>query len=137
METPEATKREITERIVLTEDDIDQLGHVNQARYHDLLGHARNLLLTQGVEQPSGPDGKYVVARTELDYHRELRLVDGYADVHAQIARVGTKSVTIANELIRPDGVVAASGVTTMVAWDPEARRSRTISPAERAHYGG
>jgi acyl-CoA thioesterase FadM len=125
---------EVTERITLRERDMDGLGHLNQARYHDLLGVIRRRLLRSWFDEAS-PDGVFVVVRTELEHRREVRLGDGYVYAHAQIVRVGTKSVTINNQVIRPDGIVAASGVATMVAWDREGRRSRPISDAERAVY--
>ena len=84
-----------------------------------------------------GPEGWFVVARSELDYFREIQLADAWVDVRARFARVGTKSVLIANEIVRPDGVVAARGLATMVAWDNAQRRSRPISDRERAAYGG
>ena len=57
--------------------------------------------------------------------------------VAAEIAGVGTKSITINNQINRPDGIVAARGVVIMVAWDREGRCSRPVSAAERAAYGG
>jgi acyl-CoA thioester hydrolase len=135
------TRPEVTTRFTLGPSDIDGLGHLNQGRYHDLLGSARMRVLTEPLDgrgrDPDGRDGTFVVARTELDYRREVRLADGHVDVCARIARVGTKSVTIENEIRRPDGVVAARGVTTMVAWDRDARASRAVSGAERAAFGG
>lgn len=127
----------VTTRVELQDGDIDGLGHLNQARYHDLLGAARLRLLTLAFPDRRGGEATFVVARTELDYLREVRLGDGHVDVHARIAAVGTRSVTIANEIVRPDGVVAARGLTTMVAWDRAARRSRPVSAAERLAYTG
>jgi acyl-CoA thioester hydrolase len=133
----DGARPEITERLELREQDIDSLGHLNQARYHDLLGAARRRLLRQGFPGATNGDGTFVIARTELDYHREVRLDDRWVDARARISRVGTKSVTIDNELVRPDGIVAARGQAVMVAWDREARRSRPLSDGERAAYGG
>jgi acyl-CoA thioester hydrolase len=128
---------EVTERIELSPADIDGLGHLNQARYHGLLGEARFRLLTRSFPEANRVDGTFVLARVELDYHHEVRLVDGYVDVHARIVRVGTKSITIENELVRPEGVVAATGVVVMVAWNKDQRRSRPVSDAERSVYDG
>lgn len=131
------TRPEVTNRLTLSASDIDGLGHLNQARYHDLLGAARMRVLTQAFTEGTDQAGTFVVARTELNYHREVRLADDYVDVSARIAGVGTKSVTIENEIVRPEGIVAARGVTIMVAWDRQSRRSRFVSDAERAAYGG
>jgi acyl-CoA thioester hydrolase len=127
----------ITERIDLSPADIDSLGHLNQARYHGLLGAARYHLLTRSFPDENGTDGTFVLARAELDYHNEVRLADGYVEVRARIIRVGTKSITIENDMVRPDGIVAARGVVIMVAWDRDLRRSRPVSDVERSVYDG
>jgi acyl-CoA thioester hydrolase len=127
---------DVTLRIALTESDIDDLGHLNQARYHGLLGQARQRLLSHDFAGAPGREGTFVLAHAELDYYREVRLADAYVDARARIVRVGTKSVTIENELLRPEGALAARGSVVMVAWDRDARRSRDISAAERAAYG-
>jgi acyl-CoA thioester hydrolase len=137
--SPAAVERpDVTRQIVLHKSYMDGLGHLNQARYHDLLGSARALLL-MGTHAGKLPreGSRFVLARSELDYRHEVRLADGYVTVHARIERVGRKSVLIANEVVRPDGTVAASGSATMVAWDPHRRRARGLSDAERAAYGG
>jgi acyl-CoA thioesterase FadM len=118
-------------RFTLSEQDIDGLGHLNQSRYHHVLGLARMQVLTESV--PVG--GAFVVARTELEYLREVRLADGFVDARAEIIRVGNKSVEIVNEVIRSDGIVVARGLATMVAWDSVARRSRPVSDVERAAF--
>jgi acyl-CoA thioester hydrolase len=126
---------ELVIQIPLTDEDMDQLGHLNQARYHGFLGRARAKLLSGKVER--GDRGAFVVARVELDYHHEVRRTDGHVEVWAKIARVGDKSVTIENEIRRPDGTLAARGLAIMVAWDDVERRSRHVSDAERAALGG
>jgi len=127
----------VTARIELSPADIDALGHLNQARYHGFLGEARHRLLTRDFPDDHGAEGTFVLARAELDYHNEVRLADGYVDVRARIIKVGTKSITIENEIIRPDGIIAARGVAIMVAWDRNQRRSRPVSDVERFVYDG
>jgi acyl-CoA thioester hydrolase len=136
-ESKPAEPPEVTQRIELTPADIDGLGHLNQARYHGLLGEVRYRLLTRSFPARIGTDGTFVLAHAELDYHNEVRLADGYVEVRARIARVGTKSITIENDMIRPDGILAARGVVIMVAWDRDQRRSRPVSDAERSVYDG
>ncbi len=77
------------------------------------------------------------MARTELDHRREVRLDEGHVQLRARIAAIGTKSITIDNELIRADGEVAATGRVTMVAWDRTSRRSRPIGDLERSRLSG
>jgi acyl-CoA thioester hydrolase len=127
----EAGGREVTEAIELTPADIDGLGHLNQAQYHALLGSIRGKLLRGSFDDEPGHN--FVMARTELDHHREVRLEEGHVLLRARIAAIGKKSITLENELIRADGEIAASGRATMVAWDKSGRRSRLVSESERA----
>jgi acyl-CoA thioesterase FadM len=124
-------------RLPVTESDIDGLGHLNQARYHDFLGRARSRLLRQPFPDGDALLGTFVMAHTELDYLTEVRFADGFVDVRAEVTAVGTRSIHINNEVVRLDGAVAARGAAVMVAWDSAGRHSRLISNAERAVYGG
>jgi acyl-CoA thioesterase FadM len=46
---------------------------------------------------------------------------------------VGRSSVRFEQELLAPGGEVAATAAAVLVAWDADARRSRTIDDDERA----
>jgi len=124
---------ELTIEIELIDGDIDELGHLNQARYHNLLGAARAKLLASRA----GPAADFVLARIELDYHHEVPKADGCVEVRVSVVRVGNKSVTIEHDVRRPDGTLAARGVSVLVAWDPIARRSRSLTDVERAALRG
>jgi acyl-CoA thioesterase FadM len=52
--------------------------------------------------------------------------------VHTQIAEVGRASVRFEQTIVTPDGELAAEAEAVLVAWNPETRRSREITPAER-----
>lgn len=126
---------EIRLTIPLRWRDIDMLGHLNQAVYHELLEEARAGLFQQlGAVAEKG--ATWVVARVELDYRSEVRKDHGHVEVTARVARVGTKSITLEHEVLRADGVVAASGLTVLVGWDMVGRCGREISPAERELLG-
>jgi acyl-CoA thioesterase FadM len=58
--------------------------------------------------------------------HREV-------DVVVRVASVGTSSVGLDHEVRLPDGALAASGKTVLVAWDPVARGKRVLTEAERS----
>jgi acyl-CoA thioester hydrolase len=134
---------EASHRHELTAEDMDDFGHLNQARYHHIIGRARRRFLfgpfvpdPMALDHPT-PNGHFVLARVELDYHREVVMEDGWVIARAWLERMGSKSITVANDVVRPDGTVAASGLTIMVAWDPEARCAREINAPERAVYSG
>ena len=104
--------------------DLDQLGHVNQSVYHELLEEGRGALfapLSDALRR-----FRFVLARVELDYRHEVRHADGEVEVvQPRRAPVGRSSVTLTHEIRLPDGTLAAEGTSVMVAWDTEARGGR------------
>jgi acyl-CoA thioesterase FadM len=56
--------------------------------------------------------------------------------VRTRVARVGTTSVTFDQQVVAPDGEVAASSSSVLVAWDSDARTSRPLTESERAKLG-
>ena len=114
-------------RVPIRWRDLDPLGHMNQAVYHELLEEGRGALLARGRAFP------FVIAHVELDYRAEVRKDHEAVDVVTRVARVGRTSVTLEERIERLDGTVAASGHAVLVAWDMEARESRELTPEERA----
>lgn len=106
------------------------LGHLNQAVYHELLEEGRWALFSELQDGASLP---FVLARSELDYRHEIRRDHGHVDVVLRIGELGRTSVTVEQEIVLPDGTVAAQGRAVMVAWDREARRPRALRERERA----
>jgi acyl-CoA thioester hydrolase len=113
--------------------DMDMLGHLNQAVYHELLEEGRGALFTS----LGGASFPFVLVRVELDYRHEVRRDHGTVEVLTRVERIGGKSVTLAQEMLLPDGTVAAAGRSVLVAWDPQARGSRELTDHERAALGG
>jgi acyl-CoA thioester hydrolase len=120
---------EATVRIALRWRDMDMLGHLNQAVYHELLEEGRGALLASLGSAGQFP---FVLARVELDYRHEVRHRDGHVDVRTFVERVGRTSITVGQELTLTDGTVAASGRSVLVAWDAQQRRARELSAPER-----
>jgi acyl-CoA thioester hydrolase len=117
--------------IALRWRDMDMLGHLNQAVYHELLEEGRGAILTE-LAAGATVHHTYVLARVELDYRREVRRDDGSVDVIVRVGRVGTKSITLEHDIVLPDGTVAATGRSVLVGWDAQARNARELSDAER-----
>ena len=126
---------EIRIEIELRWRDLDFLGHLNQAVYHELLEEGRGALF----EQLGALDGGFffVLARVELDHHEEVLRTDGTVDVVVRVARVGRSSIEVEHDVVRADGALAASGRSILVRWDLRERRSRPLTDAERALLGG
>ena len=114
---------------------MDMLGHLNQSVYHELLEEGRIALIADlmGRVGRQRVDDGYVVAHVDLDYHAEVRKDHEAVDIVVRVARVGTSSIELDHELRLPDGRLAASGKSILVAWDLAARTKRSLSEAERA----
>jgi acyl-CoA thioester hydrolase len=114
---------------------MDMLGHLNQSVYHELLEEGRAALITEIVRRVEGSHlpGGFVLAHVDLDYHAEVRKDHAEVDVLVRIAGVGTSSLRLEHEIRLPDGSLAASGETVLVAWDPGTRGKRALTDAERA----
>ncbi len=111
--------------------DFDALGHVTHAAYPVYLDEARDAVLTATV----GPFSEFawVIAHVSLDYEREIVQGTREVVVRSRIAEVGRTSLTFDQEVVRPDGEVAATCRSVLVAWDREARQARVIDERERA----
>jgi acyl-CoA thioester hydrolase len=111
--------------------DMDALGHVNQAVYHELLEEVRAAFFDATL--PDLPFTGYVLARSELDYRNEVRIEHRVLTGEIHVARLGRSSIELDNRLLLPDGSVAAEGRAILVAWDEDSRRARPLTDDERA----
>ena len=121
-------------RMQLRWRDIDMLGHLNQSVYHELLEEGRIAVISDLMRHvgEGHSQGAFVLAHVDLDYHAEVRKDHGEVHIVVRVKRVGTSSVELAHEVKLPDGRVAASGTSVLVAWDPAARTKRPLSEGER-----
>jgi acyl-CoA thioester hydrolase len=108
--------------------DMDMLGHLNQAVYHELLEEARTALITT---LPTPQKGAFVMARVELNYRREIPLSHRFVEVTLHVEAVGRSSITVSQQIFRSDGELAADGQSVLVAWEPSRRGSRPLSDKE------
>ncbi len=115
--------------------DMDMLGHLNQSVYHELLEEGRAAVVWELMRRAGADNvhGSYVLAHVDLDYRTEVRKDHGAVEIVVRVAHVGTSSFRLYHEVRLPDGTVAASGETVMVAWDPRTRGKRALTDAERA----
>ena len=125
---------EVRTRIDVRWRDLDMLGHLNQAVYHEFLEEGRAEMLTSlsGLS-----DLAFVLARVELDYRHEVRRDHGHVEVVVRPASVGRSSVVVDNDVLLPDGTVAATGRSVLVAWDPAARGKRELTAREKTALMG
>ena len=110
--------------------DPDSLGHVNHARALGLIEDAR-LAMNDGAVA----GGSIILARLEVDYLRQLYYRVGERPlVSSWVTRIGTKSVTMRQEL-HQDGEVAIRADAVLVMFDFATDTSRPLTDEERAHW--
>ena len=111
--------------------DLDMLGHVNQSVYHELLEEGRAALF-----EHVGLSLAFVLARVELDYRHEVRRDHGEIEIAVRPLSIGRSSIVVEHDVLLPDGTVAATGRSVLVAWDPAARGARALTVDERSALG-
>ena len=120
-------------RIEIRWRDLDSYGHVNQAVY---LTYAEEVLddwFRTKLGRDPGVGWDYVARRTTIDYRGELRLADRVAVGSAELAQLGTTSLTAKVTLSAPDGRVATELELVVVAIDGEGGAPRPLTDTERS----
>ena len=115
--------------------DPDTYGHVNHARVLSLLEDAR---LAMGMAAPGVGQGgrpEIILARLEVDYLRQVYYrVGERLCVRSWVTRMGTKSLTMRQELIQDDEVAIRLDAV-IVLFDMTADSSRPMTDDERAYW--
>jgi acyl-CoA thioester hydrolase len=104
-------------------DDLDAMGHVNNARYLTYIQESRFLWF---------PTAEMVVARAEVDFLEPIYEGGRYFNVSLWVEAIGNSSFTLAYEVSGDDGVVHARVKTVQVAVAMDSRKSRLLTDAER-----
>lgn len=120
-------------RVEIRWSDLDPYAHVYHPVYLGYLEEARDQWISRVLGDGGGHGWDYVVARVAIDYRAALERADGAAVARCRLVRIGRSSFTTREEVLAPDGRLAAEAEVVIVAWDPAARRSRPLLEAERA----
>ncbi len=105
--------------------DLDPQGHVNNAVFATYFEGGRVAMFRQPDLGIGVPGATFVLARTEIDFLRELNW-PGSIEVGTAVAAFGRTSFTVDQAIFR-DGVCAAAGRATLVLIDHATRRSRPL----------
>jgi acyl-CoA thioester hydrolase len=119
-------------RIQLRWSDLDMLGHVSHAVYHQMLEEGRSAFVARVFPGEMRYDA-FVLAHASIDYRSEVRRDHGEVEVVVRLVRVGASSLSFEHEIVLPDGTCAASGRSVLVGWDPARRGKRALSDDELA----
>jgi acyl-CoA thioester hydrolase len=114
--------------------DLDVYGHVNNAVYLTYLEEGRDEWLGTTLGDPA-EIWNWVLARVAIDYRVELSLDDDRVIATCRLERIGTKSVTTREQILKRDGTVAAEAEAVIVARDRNSGETRAISEAERKAF--
>ena len=117
-------------RVSVRYNDLDPLGHVNNAAMAIFLEQARCELITPRLKA-HGRQFDMVLASTKLDYLHELKY-PGTVEIGTVATRMGTKSFDLAHGVFQ-GGVCAGTGSVVMVFFDLEKRASVTPPDEIRA----
>ncbi len=104
-------------------DDLDAMGHVNNATYLTYIQETRFLWLSN-VEM--------VVARAEVDFLEPIYVGGRFVDVTLWVESIGNSSFVLAYEVMGDNGVVHARVKTVQVTISPETKKSRPLKDSER-----
>ena len=121
-------------RVQLRWSDPDSYGHINHARALSLLEDARLAIAADAPSTVAGQLPDIILARLEVDYLRQLYYrVGEQLTVCSWVAKIGTKSVTLRQELMQ-DGrpAIRADGICVM--FDVRTDTSRALTDDERAY---
>lgn len=120
-------------------DDLDAMGHVNNAKYLTFAQEARfewsfvqnaHLQPANGNKRPGFLE--MVVARAEVDFKRAIFEGGTYVDVVLWVESIGNSSFSMIYE-IKGEDVLFARVKTVQVAVDETVAKSRPLNDAERA----
>jgi acyl-CoA thioester hydrolase len=102
-------------------NDIDSMGHVNNAVYLSYFEEARIDFFQKMIGKKwNWLDAGIIIARNEVDYHQPLLLIDS-PEIITTCVQVGTKSFTVEYQVVvNREGkeVKCASGKSVAVCYD-------------------
>ena len=114
-------------------DDLDAMGHVNNAKYLTFAQEARFLWATEefsGAMQETSLIGM-VVARAEIDFVAPINEGGKFVDVEITVGKIGNSSFDMLFT-ISDAGKVLAKVKTVQVAVSVETMKSRPLTDKER-----
>ena len=113
-------------------NDLDPLGHVNNAVYSTFLEAGRTAFLQPLFKEHGDSHLDVVLARVILDYRRELTY-PGKVDIGTSVKRIGNTSVVFVNGVFEEGTeTCSATGEAYLVFFDLQTRKSTPPPPRIR-----
>ena len=121
-------------RVAIRFADIDQLGHVNNAKYLTYLESARIAYFTDivGKEINWNEEG-VILARAEINFQIPVELGDLEVLVFTGCSKIGGKSFELSYVITKTDGKsICVTGSTTMVCYNYNEAKTIPVPEAWR-----
>jgi acyl-CoA thioester hydrolase len=114
-------------------DDLDAMGHVNNAKYLTYAQEARFLWATEEFSGAMRETSliEMVVARAEIDFIEPIYEGGRFVDVEITVSKIGNSSFNMVFT-IGDQGKVFAKVMTVQVVIAPETQKSRPLNDKER-----
>jgi len=108
--------------------DIDVGGHAHHSTVLVYFEEARARYWQEVVGKGGADEVDFILAEARVRYHARI-LYPQALNVGVRVARLGKKHFVMEYLALDPDGEALASGETTMVMFDYDARRSKAVPP--------
>lgn len=113
-------------------NDIDPMGHVNNAVIMEYLDLGKEAFFSSHGLSPTKGDFTVMVVHCEVDFRRQIRYHDNIA-VTTAVERLGNKSLTLVQQVVdQVDGAVCAECHTVMSGYRRSTSSSDVIPPEVR-----
>ena len=117
----------------VTWQDLDAMGHVNNAVYFTYFEWARTKFWLEMVGAIDPTSIGFIVARAECDFLRELKMMD-LAHIRVRVSEMRNSSLDFDYEVAHAaSGEIAATGKVVVVLFSWQERRKVSISDELRA----
>lgn len=108
-------------------NDVDQMGHVNNAVIMEYFDLGKSKFFTEAGIPPEEGDFTVMIVHFEVDFTSQIRYHDNIA-VTTAIKRIGNKSIAVEQHIINQDtGVDCAVCRTVMSGYDRRTHASAVI----------
>ena len=114
-------------------NDVDQMGHVNNAVIMEYFDLGKEVFFQQHGMPPEKADFTVMIVHFEVDFQSQIRFHDRIA-VETEIEGIGNKSLKVLQRVVdTADGRVCATCHTVMSGFRRSTGRSEVIPPEIRA----
>ena len=107
-------------------NDVDQMGHVNNAVIMEYFDLGKEAFFAERGLPPEEGDFTVMIVHYDVDFQSQIRFHDRIS-VTTEIESFGTKSLRVLQRVVREDGTVCATCRTVMAGYCRSTRSSAVI----------